>query len=96
MLIRQAGTADSSRLLDFQRRHTMRGSMPLRFDRSPDYFALHRCHADDQRTWIAEGPEGELRGSASLVVRDGYLHGGVEPVAYLGDLRLTPDRRLSR
>ncbi|EGH31771.1 hypothetical protein PSYJA_23493, partial [Pseudomonas syringae pv. japonica str. M301072] len=35
MLIRQAGTADNSRLLDFQRRHTMRGSMPLRFDRSP-------------------------------------------------------------
>ncbi|MCK9692158.1 hypothetical protein [Pseudomonas syringae] len=96
MLIRRAGAADNSQLLDFQRRHTMRGSMPLRFDRSPDYFALHRCHADDQRTWIAEGPEGELRGSASLVVRDGYLHGGVEPVAYLGDLRLTPDRRLSR
>ncbi|MCI3945642.1 hypothetical protein K0038_02684 [Pseudomonas syringae] len=96
MLIRQASSADSSQLIDFQQRHAMRGSMPLRFDRSPDYFALHRCHAADHRTWLAESPDGELRGSASLVVRDGYVQGRVEPVAYLGDLRLMPDRRLSR
>lgn len=96
MLIRQAGPADNAQLLDFQQRYAMRGSMPLRFDRSPDYFALHHCHAADHRTWIAQSPEGELRGSASLVVRDGYLQGSAEPIAYLGDLRLMPDRRLSR
>ncbi|MFL9870243.1 hypothetical protein [Paraburkholderia megapolitana] len=96
MLIRRAQAADNLRILDFHTRHPMQGALPLRFDRSPDYFALHRCHADDHRTWIAEDAQGDLKGIASLVVRDGYLAKRVEPVAYLGDLRVMPDRHLSR
>lgn len=96
MIIRQAGAADNARLLDFQAQRAMAGQVPLRFDRTPDYFALHRCHADDHRTWLAENAENVIKGVASLVVRDGYLGGRVEPVAYLGDLRIVPDRRLSR
>ncbi|MGU7772320.1 hypothetical protein ACV229_19375 [Burkholderia sp. MR1-5-21] len=70
--------------------------MPLRFDRAPDYFALHRCHSDDYRTWLAEGDAGQVKGMASLVVRDGYLAGNAQRIAYLGDLRIAPDRHLSR
>jgi hypothetical protein len=68
----------------------------MRFDRAPDYFALHRCHGLFHEVWCAEDGEGALKGIASLVVRDGYLDGAARPVAYLGDLRLMPDRRLSR
>lgn len=96
MLIRQASAADNLRLLAFQAQRAMQGGLPMRFDRGPDYFALHRCHSADHRTWIAESAVGELKGIASLVVRDGYLQGGIQPVAYLGDLRLVPDRRLSK
>lgn len=96
MLIRQATAADNQQLLDFQAQRAMRGGIPLRFDRSPDYFALHQCHALDHRTWLAQNQAGELKGIASLVLRDGYLGGGIQPVAYLGDLRLVPDRHLSR
>ncbi|AMP04986.1 hypothetical protein [Collimonas pratensis] len=74
----------------------MKGALPLRFDRTPDYFALHRCHAADQRTWLAENEDGDIKGIASLIVRDGYLMNRIQQVAYLGDLRLTPDRYLSR
>lgn len=95
MIIRQAGVADNQRLLDFQAQRGMAGRLPLRFDRTPDYFALHRCHSDDHRTWLAENAEGAIKGVASLVVREGYLGGCAEPVAYLGDLRIVPDRRLS-
>lgn len=94
--IRQAGPGDNPRILDFQARHAMQGSLPLRFDRAPDYFALHRCHAPRHEVWCAEDEAGALKGIASLVVRDGYLDGVARPVAYLGDLRLMPDRRLSR
>ena len=94
--IRRAYAADNSRILDFQAQHAMQGALPLRFDRAPDYFALHRCHAIDHRTWLAENERGDMRGVASLVVRHGYLSGLVRPVAYLGDLRLVPDRQLSR
>ncbi|WP_122454275.1 hypothetical protein [Pseudomonas viridiflava] len=96
MLIRQALPSDNPQLLDFQKRHAMPGRVPLRFDRSPDYFALHRCHAPDHRTWLASSEDGVVKGTASLVVREGYMHHGVEQVAYLGDLRLVPDRALSR
>jgi len=95
VLIRQAAVADNRQLLDFQAMRAMRGRIPLRFDRSPDYFALHHCHAPDHRTWMAHTEEGELKGIASLVVRDSHLQGRIEPVGYLGDLRLVPDRRLS-
>jgi hypothetical protein len=96
MKIRQAMPDDNPRILDFQARHAMRGSLPMRFDRSPDYFALHRCHGPSHEVWCAEDEQGALKGIASLVVRDGYLNDAVRPVAYLGDLRLMPDRRLSR
>ncbi|MFW9080586.1 hypothetical protein ACOI9X_15105 [Pseudomonas sp. P2757] len=95
MLIRQASAADNRQLLDFQAQRAMQGGLPMRFDRGPDYFALHHCHALDHRTWLAENEVGDLKGIASLVVREGYLQGDIQPVAYLGDLRLVPDRRLS-
>ncbi len=94
--IRRAQPDDNSRILDFQTRHAMQGSLPLRFDRSPDYFALLRCHAPHHEVWCAEDAGGAFRGMASLVVRDGYLDGAARPVAYLGDLRVSPDRQLSR
>lgn len=96
MIIRQAQAADNLRLLEFQAQRGMAGQLPLRFDRTPDYFALHRCHADDHRTWVAETTDGAFKGVASLVLRNGYLGGHIEPVAYLGDLRVVPDRRLSQ
>lgn len=96
MLIRQASAVDNLKLLDFQAQRAMQGGLPMRFDRGPDYFALHHCHAADHRTWMAEGEGGELKGIASLVVREGYLQERIQPVAYLGDLRLVPDRRLSK
>ncbi|WP_232453648.1 hypothetical protein [Burkholderia ubonensis] len=94
--IRPAAAVDNERLLAFQTRYAMRGGMPLRFDRAPDYFALHRCHSDDYRTWLAEDDAGHLKGMASLVVRDGYLAGNAQRIAYLGDLRIAPDRHLTR
>ncbi|RQT29815.1 hypothetical protein [Burkholderia contaminans] len=96
MRIRLAQPADNARILDFQSRHAMQGSLPLRFDRAPDYFALHRCHAPHHEVWLAEDERAALKGLASLVVRDGYLGERAQPIAYLGDLRLMPDRRLSR
>ncbi|KKB64416.1 hypothetical protein WM40_05725 [Robbsia andropogonis] len=96
MKIRQALPNDNSRILEFQARHAMQGSLPMRFDRSPDYFALPRCHSPRHEVWCAEDGQGTLKGIASLVVRDGYLGGVSMPVAYLGDLRLMPDRQLSR
>lgn len=96
MKIRQALADDNPRILDFQARHAMRGNLPMRFDRAPDYFALHRCHSPHHEVWCAEDEHDALKGIASLVVRDGYIEGAARPIAYLGDLRLMPDRRLSR
>ncbi len=93
--IRLATAVDNERLLAFQTRYAMLSGMPLRFDRSPDYFALHRCHSNDCRTWLAEDSAGRVKGIASMVVRDGYLAGEKQRIAYLGDLRIAPDRELA-
>lgn len=97
MQIRRAAAVDNERILAFQAEHAMQGSLPLRFDRGPDYFGLLNCHSQDHRTWLAQAEDGApLKGLASLVVRPGYLQGVAQPVAYLGDLRATPNRQLSR
>ncbi|WP_028217966.1 hypothetical protein [Paraburkholderia oxyphila] len=96
MLIRQANPEDNARILEFHARHAMQGDLPLRFDRAPDYFALHRCHSPEHEVWLAEDEREALKGIASLVVREGYLGGHAQRIAYLGDLRLVSGRRLSR
>jgi hypothetical protein len=59
----------------------------LRIDRGPDFFALLRCQGEDSFVFIYEDAKGEIRGVASIVLRDGYIHGEIRRVGYLADLR---------
>lgn len=87
----RASAADNQAILEFMSGQSMEADMSLRFDRSPDYFALHDAHSDDHETWLlCEGEE--IVGIASFVQRPAWVDGRIEPVIYMADLRFARRR----
>ena len=91
---RLATPEDNGDILRFTSRHAMSAGLGIRFDRSPDFFALLDAHAENHETWLMT-ERGRIRALASLVVRPGYIHGAIEPVVYLSDLRVEPSRGIA-
>jgi len=73
------------------RGRSMQAGMSLRFDRSPDYFALHNAHSSDHVTWLLRRDE-QIHGIGSFVYRRGWVNGEIHPIVYMADLRLSRNR----
>lgn len=67
----------------------METDLGLSVDRAPDFDALYRLQSPTCLPVVVEA-DGAVEGTGAAVVRDGYLNGEVQPVGYLGDLRLSP------
>lgn len=91
---RRATAADNAAILTFMEQHAMQTSLSIRFDRSPDFFALLNAHSKTHETWLMLRG-GRIVALGSLVIRPGYVDGAVEPVVYLSDLRVTPNREIA-
>lgn len=89
--LRLATRADNPAILTFVEQHAMRAGLAVRFDRSPDFFALLDAHSERHETWLLLQRERVL-GMGSIVTRLGYIDGAAEPVAYVGELRMSPRR----
>lgn len=91
---RLATMADNDAILAFMSSQPMSAGLQMRFDRSPDFFAMPRVHSDEFETHLFVH-DGTIVALASLVLRDGYINGTLEKVAYLCDLRVEPSRNLA-
>ncbi len=69
----------------------MQAGMSFRFERAPDFFALHNAHSPDNATWIVTRDD-RIVSIASAVIRPAYIDGSIGTVAYLADLRQTSGR----
>lgn len=69
----------------------------LVYDRSPDFFSLLRARGE-AHVAVTGGLKGskELLGLGAVSVREGYIAGSRTRVAYLGDLRVIPNRKTFR
>lgn len=76
------------------REHAIQAGMALRFERSPDYFALHDAHSPDHVTWVVTR-HGRIVSIASAVVRPAYVDRRVRTAAYIADLRQARGRGLA-
>ena len=92
--VRRAGRQDNDAILEFMRQQSMQAGLSVRFERSPDYFALLEAHSPDHLTWLAFD-RGEIVAIASVVVREAYIDRSVRKVAYLADLRQLPRRGIA-
>ena len=94
--IRAATDADNEALLALTRVTPMEGRIALRIDREPDFFALLRRRG--AAIVFVATCESQVIGSISAAVHPAYVHGALEKVAHIGDLKVHPrfaGRRLS-
>lgn len=88
---RLATPADNRACLELFSAVPMRGELVLSTQRGPDFFALYGMQRARAFTYVGEDDKG-LLGMATALVREGWLDGRVQPVGYLGDLRVRFDR----
>jgi predicted N-acetyltransferase YhbS len=86
--IREAGEADNDALLALTRSTPMAGSISLRIDRDPDFFALLRLRGEGRVFVAVQGRE--VIGCISAAMRTAYISGVPETVAYVGDMKVHP------
>jgi len=72
----------------------MKAGLRMRFDRTPDFFALLRAHGHKYQTHLFE-QDGHIVAVATLVIRKVYINGQSEQTVYLSDLRVKRDRKLA-
>ena len=76
------------------REEGMQAGLSFRFDRAPDFFALHNAHSPDSATWIVTRGNSVVS-TTSVVIRPAYIDRSVGTVAYLADLRQSSGRGIS-
>ena len=86
--IREAEPADNEALLALTRITPMAGTISIRTDRDPDFFALFRLRGTGKVFVAARGRE--ILGCISGTMRTVYVSGEPETVAYIGDLKVHP------
>jgi putative drug exporter of the RND superfamily len=86
--IRQANDADNEGLVALTRATPMSGTIALRIDRDPDFFALLRLRGDS-KVYVAVCGR-EVVGCISAALRPSYICGVPEVTAYIGDMKVHP------
>lgn len=94
LIFRRAGPDDNDAILAFMREESMQAGMSFRFERAPDFFALHNAHSPDNATWIVTR-EDSIVSITSVIIRPAYIDGSVGTVAYVADLRQSSGRGVS-
>ncbi len=86
--IREASGSDNEALLALTRATPMDGTISLRIDRDPDFFALLRLRGPSRVFVAARGRE--VVGCISAALRTVYVGGVPETIAYVGDMKVHP------
>lgn len=92
--IRPATQADNEGLLALSRATPMAGTIALRIDRDPDFFALLRMRGESIVYVAVRGCD--VIGCISAALRTVYISGAPETAAYVGDMKVHPRSTGSR
>lgn len=92
--IRPANESDNASLLALTRATPMGGTIALRIDRDPDFFALLRMRGEYIVYVAVRGRE--VIGCISAALRTVYISGVPETAAYVGDMKVHPSFSGSR
>ena len=95
--VQLASIADDAQVREFFHRVPMKGKdMQLQYVRTPTFAAFLDCHSATHFVFFVRGTSGAIEGAGTLVIRPGMVHGRIENVGYLGDLRIDNIRRWGR
>jgi hypothetical protein len=91
-----ASHENNEEILEFFSRFSLKNNQDqVHYHRGPDFFALLRGRGDHLVFTLRED-NGELQGVAVVSFRKGYIEGKETQVGYLGDLRVSLNRKLIR
>lgn len=91
--VRLAREDDNAELLELTRRCPMDGTVAIRTERDPRFFALTELQGDPSLVVVAQDRGGRVLGCGAAAVRDVYVGGRKVRCAYVGDLRIAPQAR---
>lgn len=89
MIIRKAFPKDSEALIALTSSTPMQGRISLRIDRKPDFFRLLKKRGD-HIVIVAEDEQKRIAGSFSAARQSFVINNSIQPVYYLGDLKVHP------
>lgn len=88
---------NNEEILEFFNQFSLKDkSEQVHYHRDPDFFALLKARGSDNLTFLLREDDGSLKGIAAVSLRKGYIKGKEEWVGYLGDLRVSLNRKLIR
>ncbi|MCR9203032.1 MAG: hypothetical protein NXH75_00530 [Halobacteriovoraceae bacterium] len=91
-----ASTENNEEILDFFSRFSLKSKAEqVHYHREPDFFSLLRARGEFLVFTLRED-SGDLQGVAVVTFRKGFIEGKETEVGYLGDLRVTLNRKLIR
>ena len=94
--IRLATNKDNAKLLEFYHQSQMvSGNKDIFYDRGKDFFAFLRLRSPEFLVFTLWQEE-QLQGVAVVSYRKGYINGQLTTIGYLGDLRVSLNRKLIR
>lgn len=92
-----ASRQNNDEILDFFNRFSLKDKREqVTYYRDPDFFALIKARGRESLTFLLREDSGELQGVAVVNFRPGYINGELNTVGYLGDLRVSLNRKLIR
>jgi|TARA_B110001454_G_C12720688_1_gene434558 hypothetical protein len=93
--VKVANEKDSDRILDFFDKTSMKGDgLVISYERKPDFFKFLKYSSPKFIVFYAEKDD-EIMCVATIIFRPGKVNGKNTHVGYLGDLRVTFDKRLA-
>lgn len=80
---------DSSRLNRFFSSSNMDAkNLELTYLRGPNFFSFLKFHGDENLVFYAENNKNEILLVCTIAIREGYINGNIERIAYLSDMRI--------
>lgn len=91
-----ANNSHNEELLRFFSTSQMDGeSIAIAYDRSPDFFRFLKFSSPEYYVFCTRDKKKQIAAVGTLIIRDGYINGGLCKVGYFGDLRIKFDRRVA-
>lgn len=88
---------NNKEILEFFSRFNLKNNAELvHYDRHPDFFGLLKARGHNSLTFVLREDDSSLQGVAVVSFRPGYINGELTTVGYLGDLRVSLNRKLIR
>lgn len=93
MRLVKATEAHNEKLLHYFAQGVQPGSVTVRLRRMFNFFNQYHIHSNDHVTYLLLNDDDQIEAMATLIFREGYIHGEKQMIGYATDLRVSTSRQ---